>query len=81
MTLSKGDTVRIVENAYDSDTTDDLGYLQGLLGRIVGVDHPPLLTPAWPIAYRVELLDAPMKYMLEENPWPFYADELEKVDG
>lgn len=68
-----GDRVRINEhNAYDADDSDKpTATFTDLEGKVVRIEREMLYVH----------LDTPMPlaYITEENPWPFYENEVDLV--
>lgn len=79
MALSIGDRVR-VNNTNDYDTGagyDPAASFTELEGTVVQVGKAHA---DWPPIYHVELESAEFhKHVSEDNPWPFYETELDRV--
>lgn len=83
MTLSKGDRVRIVKNAYDT-YGDPADYsFEGETGQVDKVEVYPQTQE--PFAYQISLDNKDKHTFLAGGDdfftWPFYANELEKLDA
>jgi ribosomal protein L21E len=83
MTLNNGDRVRIVKNAYDTFGDPAEYSFEGETGRVEQVEVYPQSQE--PFAYQVSLDNKAKHTFLsggdDSFTWPFYADELEKLDA
>jgi len=81
MILTEGDKVRILQNGYDLPVEPSGLYFRGALAVVENVRF----LNGGLVDYEISLLDESLHRRLsggdEIFPWPFYADELEKVNA